>query len=188
MIFLETPFTGAFVLDLEPHTDERGFFARVSCQQEFEAHGLEHRIVQSSISFNQRSGTLRGLHYQSEPFGEIKIVRCTSGAIFDVIVDLRTGSSTIGHHFSVVLSAANRRSLYVPRGFAHGFQTLSDNTEVSYQISEVFRPEASRGVRWNDPAFGIEWPPTPARTMNDRDRNYPDFSYSQFTKDQQSSS
>jgi dTDP-4-dehydrorhamnose 3,5-epimerase len=153
--------------------DERGFFARTWCQREFETHGLESRLVQCSISFNAREGTLRGLHYQAPPHEEVKLVRCTSGAIFDVIVDLRPPSPTFGHHYSVVLSSSNRLALYVPRGFAHGFQTLEDNTEVAYQMSEFFHPESARGLRWNDPALRISWPPTARRIITERDKNYP---------------
>jgi dTDP-4-dehydrorhamnose 3,5-epimerase len=177
MIFSETPLRGAFVIDLEPVRDERGFFARVWCQREFEAQGLDARLVQRSVSFNQREGTLRGLHYQAAPFEEVKIVRCIRGAIFDVIVDLRPDSPTLAQHFHVVLSASNRRMVYVPRGFAHGFQTLEDEAEVEYQMSEFYRPERARGVRWNDPAFGISWPPVRDRIMSDRDQTYPDFTY-----------
>jgi dTDP-4-dehydrorhamnose 3,5-epimerase len=175
VVFLETPLRGAYVIDLEPLSDERGFFARTWCQQEFEAHGLETRLVQCSVSFNNQAGTLRGLHYQAVPHEEVKIVKCTAGAVFDVIVDLRTGSPTCARHYSVILSSANRRMLYIPRGFAHGFQTLESDTEVAYQMSEFYQPDCSRGVRWNDPAFGIAWPVTGKRSMNERDRTYPDF-------------
>ena len=176
MIFIETPLRGAFVIEIEPLHDDRGFFARTWCQREFEAHGLETRLVQCSVSFNTRAGTLRGLHYQAAPHEEVKVVRCTSGAVFDVIVDLRSESPTVAGHYSVTLSSANRRMLYVPQGFAHGFQTLENDTEVTYQISEFHQPESARGVRWNDPAFGIVWPTTEQRRMNERDQTYPDFS------------
>jgi dTDP-4-dehydrorhamnose 3,5-epimerase len=166
---------GAFVIDVEPLSDERGFFARTWCQREFEARGLDTRLAQCNVSFNARAGTLRGLHYQASPHEEVKLVRCTAGAIFDVIVDLRPESPTLGRHHSVVLSSVNRRSLYIPRGFAHGFQTLEDGTEVAYQMSEFHDADYARGVRWNDPAFGIEWPEAAARIMNLRDRTYPDF-------------
>jgi dTDP-4-dehydrorhamnose 3,5-epimerase len=175
LIFEETPLGGAFVIDLDPLIDERGFFARTWCQREFEAHGLEARLVQCSLSFNNQAGTLRGLHYQAAPYEEVKLVRCTSGAVFDVIVDLRSGSPTFARHYSVVLSSVNRRMLYVPRGFAHGFQTLEHATEVIYQMSEFHQPGSDRGVRWNDPAFGIVWPMIENRSMNERDRSYPDF-------------
>jgi len=175
MRFTETPLSGAFIIEPERRTDERGFFARVWCQEELADHGLETRLVQCSISYNNRAGTLRGLHYQTDPFPEVKIVRCTRGAIFDVIVDLRRESPTFAQHFSIVLTAANRTLLYIPRHFAHGFQTLEDDTEVMYQMSEFYRPESGRGVRWNDPAFGIEWPHTEDRLINERDASYPDF-------------
>jgi dTDP-4-dehydrorhamnose 3,5-epimerase len=175
MIFTETPLQGAWIIDPEPAADERGLFARVWCAREFAAQGLETGIAQVSVSFNPHQGTLRGLHYQAEPHGEVKLVRCSGGAIFDVIVDLREDSSTFASHYSVVLTAANRRLLYVPRGCAHGFQTLEPNTEVTYQISEFYMPGHGRGVRWDDPAFGIAWPAAEWRIMTDRDRTYPDF-------------
>jgi dTDP-4-dehydrorhamnose 3,5-epimerase len=176
LLFQETPLAGAFVIDVEPIADERGFFARTWCQREFAERGLDTRLAQCSVSFNARAGTLRGLHYQVAPHEEVKIVRCTSGSIFDVIVDLRPHSPTYTAHYAVTLSAANRRMLYVPRGCAHGFETLEDATEVFYQMSDSYAPESSRGVRWNDPAFGIVWPSTEHRIMNKRDQMYPNFS------------
>jgi dTDP-4-dehydrorhamnose 3,5-epimerase len=158
MIFTETKLGGAYLIDLDKHEDERGFFARSWCQDEFEKHGLNPRMVQCNISFNEKLGTLRGLHYQSLPHQEAKLVRCTMGALYDVIVDLRSDSPTFKKWLSVELTAQNRRALYVPEGCAHGFQTLVDNTEVFYQMSEFFHPECARGVRWDDPAFGIAWP------------------------------
>ena len=175
MTFSETPLSGAFLIGLEPLADERGFFARTWCQREFEMHGLEGRLVQCSISVNTHGGTLRGLHYQAPPHEEVKLVRCTRGAIFDVIVDLRSESPTFARHFAAVLSPSNGLALYVPRGFAHGFQTLEDNTEVAYQMSEFYHPESARGVRWNDRAFGIPWPPTGHRIIAERDETYRDF-------------
>ena len=174
MIFTETPLKGAFVIEPEPLADARGFFARTWCQREAEQHGLNPRLVQCSVSFNRRRGTLRGLHYQAAPHEEAKLVRCTAGALHDVIVDLRRDSPTFRGHFAAVLSAKNRRMLYVPEGFAHGFQTLEDGTEIFYQMSEFYSPESARGVRWDDPAFGIVWPDAD-RIINDRDRAYPDF-------------
>lgn len=174
MIFTETPLPGAFVIEPERLEDTRGFFARTWCQREWEAHGLDPRLVQCSISFNKKKGTLRGMHYQAEPYGEVKLVRCTSGAIYDVIIDLRPQSPTFTQHYAVVLSADNRKMLYVPHNFAHGFQTLDDNTEVFYQMSELYTPEAARGVRWNDPAFRITWPDA-QRIIIERDQQYPDF-------------
>jgi len=174
VIFQETPLKGAFVIQPERREDARGFFARTWCQREVEVHGLNPRLVQCSISFNLRKGTLRGLHYQAAPHEEAKLIHCTMGAIYDVVVDLRDDSPTFREHFAIVLSAENRQMLYVPEGLAHGFQTLEDNTEVSYQMSEFFAPESARGVRWDDPAFGIAWPPAD-RIIAERDRSYPDF-------------
>jgi dTDP-4-dehydrorhamnose 3,5-epimerase len=175
MIFRETELSGVFVIDLEPREDERGFFARAWCQKEFEANGLSSRLVQCNLSFNHRKGTLRGLHYQEEPFAEVKLVRCTRGAIYDVIVDLRRNSATYRQWIGVELSADNRRMLYVPEGFAHGYQTLEDETETFYQVSEFYSPGAERGVRWNDPAFHISWPDVETRIMSDKDASWPDF-------------
>ncbi len=175
MIFLETSLPGAFVIEPERLEDARGFFARTWCAREAEKHGLAPRLVQCSVSFNARKGTLRGLHYQIAPHEEAKVVRCTRGSIYDVILDLRPTSATFKHHVAVVLSADNRRALYVPEGYAHGFQTLEDDTEVFYQMSEYYAPQATRGVRWDDAAFGIAWPPEGERVMSDRDRSYPDF-------------
>jgi dTDP-4-dehydrorhamnose 3,5-epimerase len=158
MIFRETKLQNVFIIEPEQLEDQRGFFARVWCQREFEAHGLTSRLVQCSISFNKRKGTLRGMHYQGPPYAEAKLVRCTMGAIYDVIIDLRPQSLTFMQHIGVELTAENRVMLYVPEGFAHGFQTLVDNTEVAYQMSEFYAPGYARGVRWNDPAFGIQWP------------------------------
>ena len=174
MIFTETPLAGAFVVEPELLEDTRGFFARTWCGREVEARGLVARIAQCSTSFNKKRGTLRGMHYQAAPFAETKIVRCIRGSMYDVIVDLRPGSATFTGHFAVVLTAENRKMLYVPAGFAHGFQTLADDTEVLYQISEFYSSQHARGVRWDDPAFGIRWPGDD-RTIIDRDRTYPDF-------------
>ena len=174
MIFTETKLAGAFVIELERHTDERGFFARTFCWQEFEAHGLKAEVAQCNVSFNKRKGTLRGMHYQAPPFAEAKLVRCTAGSIYDVIIDLRPASATFKRHFAVELSAENHRMLYIPESFAHGFQTLEDDTEVFYQMAQRYSAEHARGVRWNDPAFGIEWPKG-ERIIIERDRNYPDF-------------
>jgi dTDP-4-dehydrorhamnose 3,5-epimerase len=174
LIFTETKLPGAFVIEPEKHEDERGFFARSFCRPEFEAHGLNADVKQCNISFNKRKGTLRGMHFQASPFGEAKLVRCTAGSIHDVIVDLRRTSSGFKQHFGVELSARNRKMLYIPEEFAHGFQTLEDDTEVFYQMSQVYSAEHARGVRWDDPAFGIRWPEG-ERIMNERDRSYPDF-------------
>jgi len=174
MIFTETKLRGAFLIDIERHEDERGFFARSWCRREFEAHGLDPEIAQCNVSFNVRKGTLRGMHYQTEPFEEAKLVRCTRGALCDVIVDLRPDSVTFKQHVSDVLTAENRRMLFVPGGFAHGFLTLEDATEVLYQMSAFHAPERARGFRWNDPAFGIPWP-AEVEVISERDRRYPDF-------------
>jgi dTDP-4-dehydrorhamnose 3,5-epimerase len=174
MIFTETKLRGAFLVDIERHEDERGFFARSWCRREFEAHGLNPKIAQCNVSFNVRRGTLRGMHYQAAPFEEAKLVRCTRGALCDVIVDLRPDSATFKQHVSEVLTAENRRMLFVPEGFAHGFLTLEDATEVLYQMSAYHAPERARGFRWNDPAFGIPWP-AGVEVISERDRDYPDF-------------
>ena len=174
MQFVETPLGGAWIIEPNPVEDERGWFARIRCEEEFEGFGLERRFVQSSLSFNRRRGVLRGLHFQMAPHQEVKLVRCVRGAIHDVILDLRPDSPTLPRHFAVVLSHENRRALYVPRGFAHGFQALEDATEVLYEISEPYSPVHARGVRWDDPAFGVTWP-IPDPILLDRDRRYPDF-------------
>jgi dTDP-4-dehydrorhamnose 3,5-epimerase len=174
MIFTESKLRGAFLVDIERHEDERGFFARSWCRRDFEAHGLNPEIAQCNVSFNVRRGTLRGMHYQTEPFEEAKLVRCTRGALCDVIVDLRPDSATFKQHVSEVLTADNRRMLFVPEGFAHGFLTLEDATEVFYQMSEYHAPERAKGFRWNDPAFGIAWP-AEVEVISERDRDYPDF-------------
>jgi dTDP-4-dehydrorhamnose 3,5-epimerase len=174
VIFTETKLQGAFILELEKREDYRGFFARSWCQREFQAHNLNPRLVQCNISFNRMKGTLRGMHYQAAPLAEAKLVRCTAGALYDVIIDLRPDSPTYKQHVGEVLSAANYKMLYVPEGFAHGFQTLQDDTEIFYQMSEFYSPEHARGVRYNDPAFGIKWM-IGNPVIVDRDRNYPDF-------------
>ncbi len=174
MIFKPTELAGAYVIEPERHQDSRGYFARTFCEAEFKAFGLETRTVQCSVSFNRRKGTLRGMHYQVPPFEEVKLVRCNRGAIYDVIIDLRRDSPTFKKHFAVELDEQNGKMVYAPAGFAHGFQTLEAETEVFYQMSQVYSAEHSRGVRWDDPAFGIRWPDE-NRTILDRDRNYPDF-------------
>jgi dTDP-4-dehydrorhamnose 3,5-epimerase len=174
LIFQETELPGAFLIQLEKREDERGFFARSWCETECKAHGLNPRVVQCNVSFNRNAGTLRGMHYQSFPHQEAKLVRCTAGSIFDVIVDLRPASATFKKHAGFNLSAANHDMLYVPEGFAHGFLTREDNCEVFYQMSQFYALESSRGVRWDDPAFGIEWPTAP-RVISQRDRTYPDY-------------
>jgi dTDP-4-dehydrorhamnose 3,5-epimerase len=174
VIFTPTTLPGAWLLELDRHEDERGFFARSWCERECEARGLNPRVVQCNVSFNKRRGTLRGMHYQAAPYQEAKLIRCTRGAIHDVIIDLRPSSPAFKQHVGLRLDAEGRRMLYVPEGMAHGFQTLDDDTEVFYQMSTYYAPDHARGVRWNDPAFGIEWP-ADERTISDRDRHYPDF-------------
>jgi dTDP-4-dehydrorhamnose 3,5-epimerase len=174
MTFHETKLPGVFEVHLEPITDERGFFARSWCQKEFETHGLNPKLVQCSVSFNARKGTLRGIHYQAAPHAETKIVRCTRGAIHDVVVDLRPQSPTFKDWIAVTLTAGNRRMVYVPEGCGHGFLTLEDEAEVFYQMSEFYSPESARGVRWDDPAFQIVWPGK-AELISNRDRDYPNF-------------
>ena len=175
MIFTETSLKGAFLLAKEMREDERGYFARTFCIREFETHGLNPRVVQCSISLNRKKGTLRGMHWQAFPFEEAKLVSCIRGAIYDVIMDLRVDSPTYMRHFATELSDANGDMLYVPEGFAHGFQTLADNTEVFYQMSQFYSAEHARGVRWDDPAFQIDWPPDD-RLILERDLSYPLYS------------
>jgi dTDP-4-dehydrorhamnose 3,5-epimerase len=172
MIFTETKLAGAFIVDLELRGDDRGFFARAFCQREFEAHGLEPVIAQANISFNYRRGTVRGLHFQVPPHAETKFVRCTRGAILDVIVDLRPESPTYLQHVAVELTAANRRALYVPERFAHGYQVLEDDTETTYQVGEFYAPAAESGLRYNDPRLAIEWP-LPVTDISDKDQRWP---------------
>jgi len=172
--FIETPLKGSYIIEIEAIEDERGSFARSWCQREFAEHSLNSRIVQCNVSFNKKRGTLRGMHFQVEPFAEAKIVRCTRGAIYDVIIDLRENSHSLKKWFAVELNESNQRMLYIQEGFAHGFQTLEDNTEVFYQMSEFYYPEYSRGVRWNDPCFSIKWPEG-ERIISKKDQEYPDF-------------
>jgi dTDP-4-dehydrorhamnose 3,5-epimerase len=175
MIFTPLELAGAFAVDLELREDERGFFARTWSGEDFEAHGLNPAVVQCNLSFNHRRGTLRGLHFQRPPHAEVKLIRCTRGAIFDVIVDLRPESSTYTRWLGVELSADNRRALYVPEGFAHGYQTLVDETETQYQVSRAYAPEAEDGVRWDDPAFAIDWPAAEARIISEKDCAWADY-------------
>jgi dTDP-4-dehydrorhamnose 3,5-epimerase len=174
MTFHETKLPGVFEIHLEAHSDERGFFARSWCAKEFEEHGLNSRLVQCNVSLNLRQGTLRGMHYQAPPYAEAKVVRCTAGAIYDVILDLRDQSPTFKQWYATTLSADSHHMVYIPEGCAHGFLTLADNTELFYQMSEVYHPESSCGVRWNDPAFQIVWPDKVA-VISERDNTYPDY-------------
>ena len=175
MKFHETVLDGAYTIELDKVEDSRGYFARLWCQKEFEAHGLVASIAQASTSFNRKAGTLRGMHYQLEPHQETKVVRCTAGAIYDVIVDLRPDSPTYREWTGVELMPSDGALLYIPAEFAHGFITLKDNTEVSYLMSEFYQPGAARGFRWNDPKFGIKWPVT-VHEISDTDASWPDFS------------
>lgn len=175
MIFRETPIAGAVLIELERVLDERGSFARTFAVDEFAAHGLETRVVQCNTSTSARAGTLRGMHYQEAPYAEAKLVRCVRGSIFDVVVDLRPDSPTYCAWHGVELSAANDSMLFVSVGLAHGFQTLEDDCEVLYQMSEAYSAEHARGVRWDDPAFGIDWPDAETRIISQRDRDYADF-------------
>lgn len=175
VIFFETPLAGAYVIQIEPHADARGFFARTVCREEFVKYNLSAAFLQQSVSWNPLAGTLRGLHYQAPPHEEDKLVRVTRGAIFDVIVDIRPDSPTWGKWFSIDLSAENRRQLYVPKGFAHGFQTLKPDSELLYEMTVAFTPEAHRGIRWNDPHLAIGWPGTVSPLVSSKDQLLPFF-------------
>jgi dTDP-4-dehydrorhamnose 3,5-epimerase len=175
MIFRETKLLGAFIIEVQCREDDRGFFSRSFCRHEFAERGLNPEVAQCNISFTREAGTLRGMHYQAAPHAEAKLIRCVRGSVYDVIVDLRRESQTFRQWISLELTENNDRMLYVPEGFAHGFQTLADNTEIFYQMSEFYHPESARGVRWNDQAFGIQWPAGDRAILSDRDRNWPDY-------------
>jgi len=174
MIFKETSLKGAYIIEIEPLEDERGFFARSFCQKEFEEHSLNFSIVQCNLSYNKKKGTLRGMHYQVAPYEEAKLVSCVRGAIYDVIIDLRQDSNSYCQWLAVELNEKKFNMIYIPEGFAHGFQTLKDDTEVFYQMSEFYHPECARGVRWNDPAFGVKWP-LHNPIISEKDKGYLDF-------------
>lgn len=174
MFFSETNLKGAFIIEIEPLQDDRGFLARSFCQEEFALHQLKYNFLQCNISFNKKKGTLRGMHYQTAPHEEAKLVRCTKGVIYDVIIDIRPNSTTFKEWIGIELRADSYRMLYIPEGFAHGFQTLEDNTEVFYQMSEFYHPECARGIRWNEPTFGIKWPDDD-RIISAKDCQYADF-------------
>jgi dTDP-4-dehydrorhamnose 3,5-epimerase len=174
MLFEQTELPGAYLIEIERRPDERGFFARTFCEREFAEHGLPVRFPQCNLSNNLRAGTLRGMHYQAAPLWEAKLVRCVRGAVYDVIIDLRPDSPARYRWLGAELSADNGRALYVPEGFAHGFITLADHTDVFYHMSEFFRPDGARGLRWDDPRFGIRWPIAPS-VISERDATYPDF-------------
>jgi dTDP-4-dehydrorhamnose 3,5-epimerase len=175
MVFKETRLKGAFIIELEKIADSRGFFSRAWCQKEFEANGLNPNVVQCNLSFNTSKGTLRGMHYQIPPHEEAKIVRCIRGKVYDVIIDLRPKSPTYLQWIGVELSSENRKMLYVPENFAHGYLTLADNTELFYQVSHFYFPESESGIRWNDPTVSIKWPQTNGLIITDKDKNWPDF-------------
>jgi dTDP-4-dehydrorhamnose 3,5-epimerase len=175
MNFQPTPLAGAFVIEMQLFEDNRGFFSYSFDKSKLAAHGITGELVQSNLSFNHKKGTLRGMHFQVEPKAQPKLVRCTAGAVFDCIIDLRPDSPTYRKWFGAELSAANHRSLYIPKGFAHGFQTLADNSELLYDMFEWYAPETARGVRYNDPVFNIQWP-LPVSVISDRDATYADYS------------
>lgn len=175
MIVTNTNLAGAFILEPEIFEDERGYFAKAWSEKELSALGVEASFVEGNVSFNNRRGTLRGMHYQASPYGQAKLVRCTRGSIYDVGVDLRRDSSTFGKWLAIELTAGSGKMLYLPGDFGHGYVTLEDDTEVYYQVTQVYTPESSRGFRWNDPAFGIEWPRFDQLYLNQRDREYPDY-------------
>ena len=175
MKFIETGLQGAVIVEIEKLQDQRGFFARTWCKREFEKYGLDASLVQANVSYNHRKGTLRGMHYQAEPYGETKLVRCTQGAICDVIIDLRPESPTYRKWVGVELTAENYRMLFVPKMFAHGFQTLVDDSVVTYQVGQFYTSGSERGIRYNDPAFGLRWP-VEASVISDKDKSWPDFS------------
>jgi dTDP-4-dehydrorhamnose 3,5-epimerase len=181
MRFTETGLDGAWLIEAERHEDERGWFTRTWCRRELAAHGVPADFPQGNLSYNRRRGTLRGLHFQLPPSREGKLVRCGAGEVYDVIVDLRARSLTFLRHYGVVLSAANGASLFVPAGFAHGFETLADHSEVVYAMTDYYDAAASSGARWDDPAFGIRWPIAAPAVISARDRGYPDFDAAAFT-------
>ena len=174
MKFIKTKLKGAYIIDIEKRQDVRGFFARTFCADEFAENGLETKFVQANMSFNFKKGTLRGMHFQKSPYGEDKLVRCTRGSLFDVIIDLRPDSPTFKQWLGVELTEENHRALFVPKGFAHGFLPLEDNTEINYLVSQFYTPAADSGVRYNDPAFNIQWPITPV-TMSEKDASHEDY-------------
>ena len=175
MIFTETKLAGAFTIEMEPISDNRGFFARASCQREFDEYDLMSCFVQANVTYSAKRGTLRGFHYQIAPFEEVKLVRCTRGAIYDVIIDLRPDSPTFEQWLATELSADNRKMIYIPGGFAHGYQILLDDTEVFYQVGQFYAPEYDRGIRWNDEVFAVDWPITDNVILSEKDQLWPDY-------------
>lgn len=182
MIFNSTELEGAFIIELEKRSDERGFFSRAWCRREFEEHGLVPLIMQSNLSYSRKKGTLRGMHFQTSPFEETKVVQCIKGALYDVIIDLRPDSATFGKWIAVELRAEDHKMIYVPRGFAHGFMTLQDETEAFYHVSQFYAPGHEGGIRWNDPAFNVKWPEIEDLVISDKDRTWPDFKRESFLK------
>jgi dTDP-4-dehydrorhamnose 3,5-epimerase len=176
MIFERLPLEGAYVIRLVTHEDDRGFFARTWCKKEFQAHGLAVDMVQGNTAFSRQRGTLRGMHFQVPPYGEAKLIRCIRGAIYDVMIDLRPGSPTCYTWYGIELDERSFRMVYVPEGFAHGYLTLRDDTEVTYQVSQFYSPDAESGIRWNDPLFNIRWPVVGQLILSAKDRGWPDFS------------
>lgn len=177
MIFKPTPIKGAYLIDIETHGDSRGFFGRAFCVKEFQEHGVAFTVAQANVGYSGKKGTLRGLHYQVAPHQEAKLVRCISGAVFDVIVDLRKESESCGQWFGTELTAESRQLFYLPEGTAHGYLCLEDNTEIMYLVSQFYTPEAERGIRWNDPAFDIRWPLTDNLIISEKDQSWPDFKW-----------
>ena len=175
MIFNKTKLDDAYIVEMETIRDHRGFFCRAWCSKEFEDHGLISQFVQANLTFSPKRGTVRGLHYQIAPHQEVKLVRCTRGATYDVIVDLRPESPTYKQWLAVELTADNHKMIYIPAGFAHGYQILEDNTEVFYQVGQFYAPKYERGARWNDPAFGIDWPIASPLILSDKDKSWPDY-------------
>ena len=175
MIFYETALKDVYLIEPEKHEDDRGYFARVFCEKELENHGFKLNMVQSNVAFSRKQGTLRGMHYQVGSYSEVKLIRCITGSIFDVIIDLRSESSTYKQWFGIELNAKNNQMLLIPENFAHGYQSLIDDTEVFYQVSQFYTPDAERGIRWDDPAFNIQWPDTVHPIISEKDKSWPDF-------------
>jgi len=175
MIFTETKFKGVYVIEIEKFEDNRGFFSRLWCQKEFSERGLNTNFLQGNLAHNHKKATIRGLHYQTEPYQEVKLVRCTRGALYDVIIDLRPESETYLQWFAITLSDDDYKQLYIPEGFAHGYQTLTDNVEMRYGVTQFYAPEAERGIRWDDPLFKINWPYKENLIISAKDRNWPNF-------------
>ncbi len=175
MIFTETKFKGVYIIEIEKIEDERGFFSRLWCQREFSQRGLNANFVQGNLAYNHKKATVRGMHYQTPPYQEVKLIRCTKGSLYDVIIDLRPNSETYLQWFSIILSDSDYKQLYIPEGFAHGYQTLTDNVEMRYGVTQFYTPEAERGIRWNDPLFKIDWPYKDNIIISEKDKNWPDF-------------